>query len=303
MAVIQLLKHMMRSLLSIHTDCPCAGRDDDLAPAFLILFIHAGHADCLLIAGEERDIAGGTAGETISARHPCVLVVAIFELKGGRMDPAMMRLAGAGNRVLLRGEPVQERTHRSLIHGTATQPYGEINGFITTRALRHASRASGESDHSAMRPILLLFLLATSAYSGYCKYSIDLSRVCDTMTEIAADKPVRVELDGHIIGPLVGEIEQFLAAGNPGLEFIIRSSYRDCNTCGTLMACDAYWHTTLYIRGAVTRITCSPFVRDWTMAEVRERWRPSLYDLAFNKDESWPFEPRIKVEGDMPPVF
>jgi hypothetical protein len=135
------------------------------------------------------------------------------------------------------------------------------------------------------------------------RYSVFLGETCNALTELATGHATRkhVAIDGHVQGPLVGELEAWLHADNPDVEFKITQLFKDCNVCHdgfcTLMGCEYYWHTTLHMRGTPTKISCRAFTAEWTDEEMRMRWRPSL--LGANENKDWPFESK-EDEGDRP---
>lgn len=150
--------------------------------------------------------------------------------------------------------------------------------------------------------LLLCFSFIVIALAGATKYTVDTSMVCDkTLKGVQA----QVALDGHIRGPLIAELEEHFSKDNPFLEFAITTEYSDCNTCNeygcTLMGCDSYWKAKLHIRGlAGTPLDCSMFVRDWTLPEMRLRWRRSL-DKQGDHGSNYPFKAKDD-DGDFPTV-
>jgi len=106
----------------------------------------------------------------------------------------------------------------------------------------------------------------------------------------------------------VDELKEHFASDNPTLDFAITTEYSDCNTCSngacTIMGCDTYWKTTLHVRSKdgtpVGRMACSPFVREWTVADMRERWRRRLTS-SLVPHANWPFE-QAPESGDVPSV-
>jgi hypothetical protein len=114
----------------------------------------------------------------------------------------------------------------------------------------------------------------------------------------------RVTLDGHIQGPLIQELEAHFAKDNPRYEFRITTEFSDCNTCHngvcTIVGCASMHKATLHMRGSGS-VICSPFVREWTLTEMRERWHRTLTH-SWEHHANWPFE-QPAAEGDRPRVL
>lgn len=109
-----------------------------------------------------------------------------------------------------------------------------------------------------------------------------------------ADDYIRIEIDPHIRGPLLGEIETEFRVANPWLRVRVFSIYDDCNRCRmpgieecTLVDCPYYWSTFLYLGRRRTDeapfppLIIPPLNFDWSLSEMRERWQASTGEEPF----------------------
>ncbi len=139
---------------------------------------------------------------------------------------------------------------------------------------------------------------------GATKYSIDdVFTLCSKELQPEGTTTV-FQLDGHIRGPLIDELEAHFVTDNPQYQFRITSEYSDCNQCDkygcTVMGCDSEYKAWLHVRGRGP-ITCSGFIREWTLPEMRQRWHRALTHR-YEKHTNWPFE-QATGEGDVPRVW
>ena len=100
--------------------------------------------------------------------------------------------------------------------------------------------------------------------------------------------PLTIELDGHIRGPLVQELQAFIARMLPYMDLVLRSIRNDCLVCsgGQCVAqksCMSNWLTWLTVRGTPQNLVCANYTATWSPRQMRIRWRAALLD----KELSW----------------